>query len=660
MANLEYGSRREILYACDNPEQFCNEQAEQLLSTQPLKHTRCEMIGDLYGQLHLRYANEFIRYYDTHKFAPVLPKEAGLILNCVMLGCGLGYQLAALYSRIEVMNLILIEPNEDFFYASLHAFDWAPLLDYLKENDFHLHFFLGMPSDELFLAMNDLYDAEGKFLAGASWSYVHYASPEIRATAKALLEHNFQHSAMLGYFDDHLFATSQGVHALEQHYHFVRADRELPSRYREAPLWVIANGPSLDQDIAFLRRHQDRAVILACGTAFETLYHAGIQPDFYGCTERVYHVADTIRIIPDQDYVRSTIIVGGEVIHPETLACFEHHALFLKPEEPLYTLIMQKMPQLSQIRPLLMSNPLVGNLGLAVGVTLGFKHIYLFGLDNGRKLDSRQMHSEYNKFYRQGGGYDQGGVYALEDVVPGNFGGQCVSGKYFKLSLGSLSYLVNYARESCEVINCSDGALIEGTLSVHSQDLETKFRKLELIDKKALHDFVNEQLTCAYDFDEKYFLKLIDVPLFEKTVDRLQSLFARPLATVMEHARRMREAINLLYRLDCEGKRFLSDHLRGSLDNLFIVMAGVICSCKGQEGAEHLNLLSEILCGYLTDLRPLYAKQPHYAMGEHQQYFDKLLGHDYPHSKAPPLPHRISFIAKDYQDPQQSFVKLYE
>ena len=67
---------------------------------------------------------------------------------------------------------------------------------------------------------------------------------------------------------------------------FVLRHQTLDKKYAKLPVFVIGSGPSLDNDIPFIRKNQDKAIVVACGTAIDTLYHAGIKPDFYACTER--------------------------------------------------------------------------------------------------------------------------------------------------------------------------------------------------------------------------------------------------------------------------------------------------------------------------------------------------------------------------------------
>ena len=68
-------------------------------------------------------------------------------------------------------------------------------------------------------------------------------------------------------------------------------------------------------------------------------------------------------------------------------------------------------------------NPLVGNMGVSGALFLGFKNIYMFGLDNGKKIDSSAMHSKYTTLYNEHGCSDQGGSYTTKQQGKGNFGG---------------------------------------------------------------------------------------------------------------------------------------------------------------------------------------------------------------------------------------------
>ena len=77
--------------------------------------------------------------------------------------------------------------------------------------------------------------------------------------------------------------------------------------------------------------------------------------------------------------------------------------------------------------------PLVGNMGVSGACYLGLENLYLFGLDNGSRVEDQEMHSKYTTLYNchNNGVSKKSGSYATPDVVEANFGGTCKTGYFF-------------------------------------------------------------------------------------------------------------------------------------------------------------------------------------------------------------------------------------
>ncbi|MFE8731000.1 6-hydroxymethylpterin diphosphokinase MptE-like protein, partial [Aeromonas hydrophila] len=69
-------------------------------------------------------------------------------------------------------------------------------------------------------------------------------------------------------------------------------------------VFVVGNGPSLDQTIGFIAEHKNKAIIIACGTAVSALYKAGIKPDTYVAVERTKSSADFLHILNAGDFLK--------------------------------------------------------------------------------------------------------------------------------------------------------------------------------------------------------------------------------------------------------------------------------------------------------------------------------------------------------------------
>nr|MCR5083871.1 hypothetical protein [Succinivibrionaceae bacterium] len=245
--NLYLSGRKRILYPSHAPIDLCRDQVESLLSEQMFKQVNYDHEPDPYGQIHVRYMNEAITALRAQIGEDARPRQINSSAPIlIMLGCGLGYQIAELYSRIEIGNLIIIEPDLDIFYASLFAFDWEGILDYIKGEGNSIFIMLGQSPDQLFFDLNAFYRRHGPFLAGYAWTYVHYQSPQVEALGKVLLRDYSSIYAGMGFFDDHLFAVSHACRHILEGREFVRGDTELPGEWLSTPLLVVGNGPSLD------------------------------------------------------------------------------------------------------------------------------------------------------------------------------------------------------------------------------------------------------------------------------------------------------------------------------------------------------------------------------------------------------------------------------
>lgn len=401
--NLMFPERGgEILYKALDPFALCRAQVEDALEKHVFVGTGYSLEHDPFGQIHHRYLKQSVQLVrdatvNERNYSALELKSSP---NCVVVGIGLGYPIALLCERIEAANLLLIEPNADLFFASLHTFDWSSFLNYIRQNSFGIDFLIGQTPEQLSEDLASYYQHHGRFLTGQCFCYVHYASAKTQALVKSLLHDYYRLHAAMGFFDDHLFGISHGIYAASHHKKFLSTAVKPSKLIEDTPLFIVGSGPSLDQDIPFLRAHQDQALIIACGTALDTLYHAGIKPDFYACTERTPDISETLDAIPDKDFLRRITLLAGDVVHPYTQERFAHTAIFGKPDEPFYWMAFSGLIKGPFIRAVNIMNPIVGNLGVSAGLSLGFKKIYLFGIDNGRRMDGgERMHSKFTTTY---------------------------------------------------------------------------------------------------------------------------------------------------------------------------------------------------------------------------------------------------------------------
>ncbi len=663
--NAKIGSDKTLVYPAEDPIDYCKKQITEYLSTNVLKQSYYQNVYDPFGQIHYKYNNKIAQIMSYEQREGIKLKDLSSVPICVMVGVGLGYQLAELYERINILNFILVEPDLDLFYLSLHTFDWVNLLNFIAENNYGLNLILGKDSNSFELDFKRYFVGHGKFLSGTEMIIVHINNPENLALAKKIREnYNYIHSC-LGFFDDHLFATSQTIHSLCNRKKFV-IKGSLEKKYEEYPVFVIGSGPSLDKDIPFLKKYQDKAIIIACGSAIDVLYHVGIKPDFYANTERIPQIEQALSIIPDKSFFNDIILLCGDVCHPYTIDYFKHTAIFAKPDEPTFPYLFDYFDELRNIQEIQFTNPLVGNMGVSGAVHLGFKKLFLFGIDNGKKIGTESIHSQHTTLYKKRGNLEDDPIYVTDKTVEGNFGGKCLTAYYFEVSnkyIGETlvnNQLINTDGVTC--YNCSDGAKIENTIPTHSDNIANMFEKMLDIDKTDFLNYVNNYRTASFDIKTNQIKKLFDKDEFITLCEEIKSILRSSHSSRIDCLFSMQDISERIFNATFnKQERYISQCLEGSIQSFFITTCRVLYAFSDEKKCiEEYDKLVDVICDFLTEAPILFGHLPDYIMGEHLKYFTNgKVGLDMPFCEAPSLPEALNIITKEYEDPVKKFIKQY-
>lgn len=669
--NLFFPERNEFFYKVYDPVELCNRQVDVCLEKSQFRQLFYAIDNEQLGQIHHRYLNAMVRYqhqYLAEEGNPLLTNSCPI---CIMLGCGLGYQLGHLYERIDVANMVLIEPHTDLFFASLHAFDWANLLQFLAENRRGIYLMIGQSVDQVFEDLNSFYARHGRMLAGFMWSMIHYRSEEINAIADRIVEDYDRSYATMGFFDDHAFAVSHGMTHIKNGVHFVRRNRPLPEKWAKTPCCVVANGPSLAKDLPFLRRIQDKVIIIACGTAVETLYNAGIKPTFYAATERLKVVAEHLSIIPDKDFLKDLILIAGDVIHPDVIPYFDHHAIFGKADENFYWMLGSRLyDEALKIQDISLMNPLVGNMGLTGSTRLGFKEIYLFGVDNGTKQEDGNTHPEeswlYNKNYQKSDKSEAGIKKRLPMTGEGNFGGTVATNYLYSLSCKYMTTIIRaFSKEGIKYYNCSDGLRIKEAIPLHSEKLEW-WSNLPDFDRKEFVEFMDTVKTFKVECTDEQFNNLVDTYTFEYIVNIIIRSLNKPNRpnTRIEYVFMLQTICEIFNAISKTRDSYIIDFVDGSLYGMFAMLIRTLYMTPDEQTAiKRCDDQINYIIYFLEDAIKISKLLPDYCAEDHHKHLKDLhIGQDHGSFKATVLTPRAPLVTDEDRAkfPVRKFVKRYE
>ncbi|SPT71968.1 Uncharacterized protein conserved in bacteria [Anaerobiospirillum thomasii] len=594
-------------------------------------------LEDNYGQVYCRYFNEAIdKSSEFIQERSTRVEALGHMPHLVLMGVGLGYIFEPLYKNFAIDTAVIIEPDTDLFYASLYTTDYASVIENLKEGQW-LEFIIGKSDLALVVALHAIYTRYGNFLFTMSVALLGFESAHYQNML--MLAQNQLKTAYTatGYPDDIMFGFSHSIAHLAHNRAFVKRDVHLPDEYKESRVFVIGNGPSLDNDIAFLRKNQDKAYIIACGTAIDTLYNLGIKPDMYVATERINGIAQTLDIFKDTDFLDDIVIAATSVVHPDTAARFKHAILFSKYTENIGKLLKdtaQGADFEDRASFLNFSNPLVGNAGLDVALTLGFKHIYLLGLDNGRVLGDDRLHSAHSELFNEQGLKEQSSIAVDEFIVEGNFSKKIVSNTLYKNAADCMALALSVS-EDVTCYNLSDGAVIAGTIAQHSEDIDLS--AVECINKVALSNYFLDKNTFTLAYDKDSVKEIFATEKFNMTADRLSKILSAKFENRSDLLRVMQECNLYLSTFSDSGSDYINSLIFSSAcTNFFEMCTAYIYTIEDESKALLCaqTIMTRLLY-LIDDLTHLYGFMPDYIQDRHIELLHGKLGFDHADSNAP-------------------------
>ncbi|MEJ2670463.1 MAG: DUF115 domain-containing protein, partial [Gammaproteobacteria bacterium] len=330
--------------------------------------------------LHQRYL------FEIEHLVPVNHQDKRLRLHgiaplCAIIGVGTGHIIEQITQQYDIQNLLIYEPDPDVFYASLFTTRYTTIARHYQTNYRTLTFIIGANSSAFCNRVDALFQQHGHFLLARFLLIEHRPTPDTRTAITHL--RNIIHRSVRGwgFFEDEIISVSQSLHNLQ---HGTPLIGPLSPKAHDAlhnmPVFVVANGPSLDHDIDFIKAHSQTAVIVSVGSTIYTLYRHNIKPDFHVEIERSPAVGTYLERLTDPSYRQDVTLLTQNPIHPSVIAQFSRTLISLKVNDAGTGLMQLLYPnQIDENWPVYFTHPLVGNGGVATLVRLGFTNLYLFG-----------------------------------------------------------------------------------------------------------------------------------------------------------------------------------------------------------------------------------------------------------------------------------------
>lgn len=424
----------------------------------------------------------------------------------IILGCGLAYHIVEIVNTSDIRNLIIYDRVMDSFYHSLFLVDWESIVRKVNEKGGKVKLFIGEEEQIALRKMRSLSYEIGMHNMVTHRVFKHTESIDNDKFYNAFKIQFPMQISSLGFYDDEQVSFSHTLHNINSNFPLLNSYKE-KTNY---PVFVIGNGPSLDDLVTTIKENIENAVIISCGSAITTLYSLGIKPDIHVEVERNLGVAEMISFGTDIEYTKSIPLLAVNNVSPEVTKLFSNTFLAVKPND-LGASIINRIIEKSLYRELDLCNPTVTNCGLSYAVELGFKDIYLIGIDYGMP-NKEAHHSKYSIWKKMDKKKEKNEALekeAIEDYsysnnqfeVKGNFIDKVITSTLLNTSKINSEVLIRENSNS-RYYNPNNGAYIDGAKTIKKEDIKIKDK---IDNKKAYIDNLLKS-----NFSDMKFKKMTD------------------------------------------------------------------------------------------------------------------------------------------------------
>ncbi|OAN52770.1 hypothetical protein A6A04_15850 [Paramagnetospirillum marisnigri] len=390
------------------------------------------------------------------------PARASFGGALVVFGVGLGHHLKLLAERLDFKQMIVVEQHDELIVHALHAFNWKGLIQDLSRQGRQLHILRGT---EVYPRLVDLLRGPWFPFLDGSHVFFHYQTPDFTAIGQKLLMDGRDLATMGGWVEDQLVMMRNNTANFRRPpFHL---QRRRVTAARSLPAMVVGAGPSLDACLDDIKRCRQDMVLISASTALKVLLNNGLRPDIHCELENDPTLADVIATHAERHGgLKDISLYTTPTVDPRIPSHFGRVAYFYRNHLNSTEFYARGAESTA------FADPTSGNTAVYCALSLGFREVYLFGLDFGAR-DPRHHHSRHSVYYTY---EDEAELstwvpYDFNLTVPGNFGGEVLTGWTLNWGRNSVTNAIRGVG-AVRVMNCSDGSFIPGTTPLASSELK--------------------------------------------------------------------------------------------------------------------------------------------------------------------------------------------
>jgi hypothetical protein len=441
----------------------------------------------------------------------------------IFFGIGLGLHITAIHKKIVAKSYLIIEDDLELFRLSLFTTNYAKIAQNAK-------LFFSIFED----------DTEFSHTSNLFLSYKYYLNHTIKYFQ--LLSHSedkankfyvslFNQPDLRFLFNDYMKIILKPLEYFAQHYKVLQKDLRFNTlSTHNIPFLIIASGPSLQNNIQWLKKNAQNAIIIAVSSSLKFLYLHNIKPnivlhlDPFDPSIKSFHTFES-----NPDFFQNTLFFMA--------ASSPSNVMNLLPKDRTYIYESGTSYQKSALS---ISAPCVGSLAYELLLVLKAKEIYLLGLDLAVDQITGKDHTEIHQDTKQltlKNELDNDNLFSYKESlfqITGNFQEKVFTTPHFYGSIDIINrYFFKLQQIDQRIYNLSQGAYFKGTQAKKVKDIS--FAHLNNTYKTDIQQLCREHSLNTFNKEDiqKLKTKLIDAKKRKKQLNEYK-ISRQP--TAMEYA----------------------------------------------------------------------------------------------------------------------------
>jgi len=434
-----------------------------------------------------------INYVDTMIGKDTMMKH---IFKFIFFGVGLGIHLQAIHEKIEASLYLIIEDNLEVFRLSLFVTDYSKMATTSE-----LYFSIMAQDDEFKQIFDTFY--HNSFIRN---NYLKYSVFYQNYREKISKIQNFivTQSSNTYLHDKLLIKNTRTIQTVSDHYKFfdVSKNHGKNATFANKPIILVAAGPSLTNNIEWLKQNAPFAIVVALFMITPALYQQGIKPDIIvHIDEASIPVQQTIEKLDDDFFSENILFLAPSVDMSIFSKLVPSKNIFVFEDRTRYRFNKGFLESFS-----------VGEIAYALSLIFGTQDLDLLGLDLALDSETKRTHASGHlsansqTHIKDAIKSDVVSLRGSEFLIKGNFQEHVPTTPLFEMSMHILnSFTKSLKKKYQNVYNLSDGAYFIDTIPTksHTVDLSTYEQKDPATLYKQLNHFFTLNASCEMDEDEK-------------------------------------------------------------------------------------------------------------------------------------------------------------